>query len=76
MKGILAHVALDLISASGPLFQALNGFLVQPLGMHARTGELVAQVLGDGLGLICLGIWYGQPSKTQADGNDQDQGFK
>jgi hypothetical protein len=23
-----------------------------------------------------LGIWYGQPSKTQADGNDQDQGFK
>ena len=56
--------------------QALHGLFVQPFGMHAGAGALVAQALGDGLGLICLGIWYGQPCKTQADGNDQDQGFK
>lgn len=39
-------------------------FVVQPLGMHARADELVAQALGEALWLIGLGIWLGQPGQS------------
>jgi hypothetical protein len=56
------------------LFQALHGLLVQPLGMHARAGELIAQALGEGFGFIGLGIRRGQPGCEKQGANDDQQG--
>ena len=72
MEGILAHVTMDLTSLSGALFQTLHGLIVQPLGMHAWAGELVAQAFGDALRLVGLGIWRGQPGQ-QKQGADEHQ---
>lgn len=56
-------------------FRALHGLVVQPLGMHARAHELVAQCLGR-VGGIGPGARAGQSGQRHADGDEENQAFK
>jgi len=60
---------------SGLFAQALDGVGVQPFGVHARAGELVAHGFGEGGGLVSLGVGGGKPQYAHEDGGDEDQGF-
>ena len=48
----------------------MHRFFAQPLGLHTRAGELVAQALGDGLGFIGLGVRRGQPGHPKQGADD------
>ena len=52
----------------------MHRFFAQPLGLHTRAGELVAQALGDGLGFIGLGVRRGQPGHPKQGADEYWQG--